>query len=69
VKWIASRNVERAAEVADALGARATNDLATAINDAEIDAVDICLPTPVHRVIAERSLAAGKHVFLESPSH
>jgi predicted dehydrogenase len=29
--------------------------------------VDICLPTPLHREFAERTFAAGKHVFLEKP--
>src|SRR5206468_1418494 len=33
----------------------------------EIDVVDICLPTPLHRRAAERAFAAGKHVFLEKP--
>jgi predicted dehydrogenase len=38
-----------------------------AIADPEVDAVDVCLPTPVHRNAAERALAAGKHVLLEKP--
>lgn len=67
VKWVASRSPERAAKVAETLGAQASTDLEAAVSDPEVDAVDICLPTPLHREAAERAFAAGKHVFLEKP--
>ena len=67
VKTIASRRSPRAAGVAESVGAALTDDLASALADPEIDAVDICLPTPLHREWAEASLAAGKHVLLEKP--
>jgi predicted dehydrogenase len=67
VKAVASRTLERAARVAETVGAEATTDLDAAIRDPEVDAVDICLPTPLHRAAAERAFAAGKHVFLEKP--
>ncbi|MER3410243.1 MAG: hypothetical protein C4306_09120 [Thermoleophilia bacterium] len=67
VKWVASRTLERAAKVAETVGAQATTDLDLAIRDPEVDAVDICLPTPLHRELAERSLDEQKHVFLEKP--
>ncbi len=67
VKAVASRTLEQAARVAETLGAEATTDLDAAIRDPEVDAVDICLPTPLHRDAAERAFAAGKHVFLEKP--
>jgi predicted dehydrogenase len=67
VKWVASRTPERAAKLAESLGAQSTADLEAAVRDPEIDAVDICLPTPLHREAAESALAAGKHVFLEKP--
>src|SRR2546422_1170686 len=67
VKTVASRTLERAERVADAVGAEATTDLDAAIRDPEVDAVDICLPTLLHRDAAERAFAAGKHVFLEKP--
>ena len=67
VKTVASRTTERAARVADVVGADVTTDLEAAIADPEVDAVDICLPTPLHREFAERAFAAGKHVFLEKP--
>ncbi len=33
----------------------------------EVDAVDICAPTPAHLPLARTALAAGKHVFVEKP--
>ena len=34
---------------------------------ASVDAVDICLPSAVHRPCVVRALDAGKHVFCETP--
>ena len=67
VKTVASRTPERAAKVAEVVGAEVSDDLDAAIRDPDVDAVDICLPTPLHREFAERALAAGKSVFLEKP--
>jgi predicted dehydrogenase len=67
VKTVAARTTERAAKVAAAVGADLTTDLDAAVRDPDVDAVDICLPTPLHRDAAERAFAAGKHVFLEKP--
>ena len=35
--------------------------------DPEIDAVDVCLPTDLHRTVVVAALRAGKHVFCEKP--
>ena len=67
VKTVASQTAERAARVAKTVGAEVTGDLDAAIRDPDVDAVDICLPTLLHREYAERALAAGKCVFLEKP--
>jgi predicted dehydrogenase len=67
VKTVASQTLERAERVAESVGAEATTDLDAAIRDPEVDAVDICLPTLLHREMAERAFAAGKDVFLEKP--
>jgi predicted dehydrogenase len=37
------------------------------LNDAGIDAVDICLPTHLHYATALAALRAGKHVLVEKP--
>ena len=67
VKTVCGRSLERAARVADTVGAEPTLDLDAALLDPEVDAVDICLPTPLHRAVAERALDARKHVLLEKP--
>jgi predicted dehydrogenase len=67
VKTVCARHAERAGKLAATLGARATTDVEATIADPEVEAVDICLPTPLHRQAAEQALAAGKHVFLEKP--
>lgn len=67
VKAVVSRSLDRAAKVAETVGAEATTDLDAVLRDPEVDAVDVCIPTPAHRDAAERALAAGKHVFLEKP--
>ena len=65
VRRVYSRSLQRAAEIAGAVGAEPVTDLATATR--ECDAVDICLPTDLHRAAAEAAFAAGKHVLLEKP--
>ena len=67
VKTVASRRSERSVAVAESVGAELTDDLQSALRDPEVDAVDICLPTPMHREVAEAAFAAGKHVLLEKP--
>src|SRR5262249_15195651 len=67
VKWVASRASEKAKRVADSVGAQLTSDLDAAVEDPDVDAVDICLPTSLHREAAEQALGAGKHVFLQKP--
>jgi predicted dehydrogenase len=56
-----------AAELADRLGAPLVADVESAMAVAGVDAVDVCLPTPMHRTVAERALATGRHVLLEKP--
>ena len=58
---------DRGEPLAQEIGSRWTTDLQALLADPSIEAVDICLPTPQHREVAEAALAAGKHVLLEKP--
>jgi predicted dehydrogenase len=42
-------------------------DVEAALADNSIDAVDICLPTYLHDVVAVEAMRAGKHVLVEKP--
>ncbi len=60
--------------IADARGTRRNlGDIKTCsewrdlIADAQVDMVDICVPTHLHREIAVEALKAGKHVLCEKP--
>ena len=67
VRVVCGLEVDRVRALADRLGAQATDDLETALSMPGVEAVDVCLPTPLHRPVAERALAAGHHVLLEKP--
>lgn len=67
VKALLSRGSDRSRKLAASLGARLVGDLDEAVNDPDLDAVDICLPTYLHRKAAETAFSAGRHVFLEKP--
>jgi UDP-N-acetylglucosamine 3-dehydrogenase len=67
VQTVVARSLSRAAKVAEVVRAEPTTDLEQALLDPRIDAIDICLPSPLHRTWTERALEAGKHVFLEKP--
>jgi UDP-N-acetylglucosamine 3-dehydrogenase len=67
VKTVCSRPSARSHAVADSLGAELIEDIGAAVSDPDVDAVDICLPTHLHREATEQALAAGKHVLLEKP--
>ena len=53
--------------IAERLGAELVRDWEEAIAAPGVDAVDICLPTPLHRPVAERALELGRHVLVEKP--
>ena len=67
VKVVCGLDEDRVRALAERHGAVTTADWNDALAAPGVDAVDICLPTPLHRAVAERALAAGKHVLLEKP--
>jgi predicted dehydrogenase len=67
VVGVYSREAARAAAVAATCQAQACTDPAQLIDDPEIDAIDVCLPTAVHLDHVVAALRAGKHVFCETP--
>src|SRR3954451_17061198 len=68
LKVLCDTPAARAAEVGAELGfPRTTDDYRTLIADPEVDIVDICAPSNLHREIALAAIAAGKHVYCEKP--
>jgi len=51
----------------DFSGVQKYREIEAALADASLDAVDICLPTYLHDVVAVEALRAGKHVLVEKP--
>ncbi len=46
---------------------RKYNEIEALLADEEIDIVDICLPTHLHKPVSMASLKAGKHTLVEKP--
>jgi predicted dehydrogenase len=67
VRVVCGLDAERVRALAGRLGAEATDDLERALAVPGVEAADICLPTPLHRPVAEQALAAGLHVLVEKP--
>src|SRR5437867_4090756 len=64
---IVGRTDARVRGLAAAFGVRASTDPRAVLDDPTIDAVDITLPTRLHREVAVAALERGKHVFCETP--
>ena len=64
---VVGRRPERARALADRLGVPAFTDPAAVLDDPSIDAVDVTVPTALHRELVVAALERGKHVFCETP--
>jgi len=58
---------DRAKEIANLTGARVFTDTNELINNQEIDAISIFLPTHLHKEFVIKSAQAKKHIFCEKP--
>jgi len=56
-----------AAQAAQYPAAAPTTDLATLLENPELDAVALATPAPTHCALGLRALEAGKHLFVEKP--
>lgn len=57
----------QARALADACRSRAFSSLDELLANAEVDVIDVCVPTYLHRSFVERAAHEGKHVFCEKP--
>lgn len=60
-------NLDVAGEAVDFQSARKFDDALDCVRQADVDAVDLCLPTAMHAPVAIAALQAGKHVLVEKP--
>lgn len=61
------RDIERARAAAALCNAEACTEATALIRHADVDAIDVCLPTALHHDFVIPALDMGKHVFCETP--
>lgn len=64
---ICDSRVEAAEELAEEFSAAPVADIEQLIKEFEVDAVDLCTPTPLHLDMIKTAASAGKHVACEKP--
>lgn len=62
-----ARTLDRARRVATICKAQPVDDARALIERADIDAIDVCLPSALHGEVVVSALNHGKHVFCETP--
>ena len=67
VAAVVDQDPQRRKDFARKFGARPYANLNRMLADAGVDAVDVCLPSNLHRRAVEKAAAAGKHVLCEKP--
>lgn len=66
VSYVCDIDPAKGKPLAESVGAGYVSDFSELLSK-ELDIVDVCLPTPLHRLFAVRALEAGFHVFIEKP--
>jgi len=64
---IAAAHLERAKQLADAMGCKATDDWKKVTESDDIDMVLVCTPPHLHAPISIAAMENGKHVLCEKP--
>ena len=67
VTAVADIRNEKAQEIAKISGADIYNEAYDLINNADVDIIDICLPTYLHSEVALAAMDKVKYVFVEKP--
>jgi UDP-N-acetylglucosamine 3-dehydrogenase len=67
IAGIAGRSKEKTEKAAEELGVRAFLDMNELISLVEVEIIDVCLPTPLHKKYVVAALESGKDVFCETP--
>ncbi|MBI2267555.1 MAG: Gfo/Idh/MocA family oxidoreductase [Armatimonadetes bacterium] len=67
VAAIYSRNLSNALSLAEGLRCKGTDNADDLLDDPDIQVLDICLPSPLHKEFAVRGALKGKHIILEKP--
>lgn len=68
LKWIIDPDMERAEKLKASYGyEQAAPDFQLALQDGQVDVIDVCTPPVCHRDMIAAALKAGKHVICEKP--
>lgn len=64
---VASARRAQADKLAEVHGAAVFDDWRALVDGADMDVVDVCLPTPLHAEVSIAALESGRHVLCEKP--
>jgi predicted dehydrogenase len=64
---IVGRNENKTSDLAKQIGIKGTINVSSIMNDKSIEAVDVCMPTILHKEFVISALENNKHVFCEIP--
>jgi predicted dehydrogenase len=67
VAMVVDQNIERIEEIREVDTFRSATTIDAALNDPDIDLIDVCLPPHLHVATTLAALEAGKHVVCEKP--